>query len=126
MSSSSGDAAERSPAVMVVETHEEVLRHLEEGQSRIRALSLITVAVTFTLAASYFSQILLPFVETGQRYQTVDLLNPGLVALEVVVLALTVAWLYVGVVNYLFSTKLGKQVKEIREAEKALLKRVMG
>lgn len=110
---------------MVIESHEELIQHIERGQSRIKILSVITVVVSFLLAASYFSQLVLP-LSTGQRYETVDLLNPELIVLEILLLALSAAWLYVGVVNYLFASRLGKQVKEIRSAENELLKRITG
>ena len=116
---------EKSPAVMMLEAHEELIQRIESGQARIRALSIVTVVVAFLLAASYFSQIVLPFVG-GERYQTVDLLNPSLIVFEVALVGLSAAWLYVGVVNYLFASRLGKQVREIRKAERELESRVTG
>jgi len=116
---------EKSPGVMIIETQEELIQHIEDGQARIRTLSIITVIVAFLLAASYSSQIVLPLVG-GARYQTVDLLNPSLVVFELALLALSAAWLYVGLVNYLFSTRIGKQVREIRAAEQELEKRITG
>ena len=109
----------------MLEAHEELIQRIESGQARIRALSIVTVVVAFLLAASYFSQIVLPFVG-GERYQTVDLLNPSLIVFEVALVGLSAAWLYVGVVNYLFATRLGKQVREIRQAERELESRVTG
>ena len=114
---------DKSPAVMIMEAHEELVQRIESGQTRIRFLSVITVVVAFLLAASYFSQILLPLAG-GQRYQTVDLLNPGLITFELALLVLSAAWLYVGVVNYLFASRLGRQVREIREAERELEGRI--
>ncbi len=116
---------EKSPGVMMIEAQEELIEHIENGQSRIRFLSAITIVVAFLMAASYFSQIVLPFVG-GDRYQTVDLLNPGLIVFEVTLLALSAAWLYVGTVNYLFASRLGKQVREIRAAERELEKKITG
>src|SRR5271169_6124038 len=116
---------EKSPGVMIIEAHEELIQRIESGQTRIRFLSVITVIVAFLLVASYFSQIVLPFAG-GQRYQTVDLLNPGLIVFEVALLVLSAAWLYVGVVNYLFASRLGRQVREIRKAERELEKRITG
>jgi len=110
---------------MIIEAHEELIQRIESGQTRIRALSVITVVVAFLLAASYFSQIVLPFVG-GQRFQTVDLQDPSLIVFEAALLVLSAAWLYVGVVNYLFASRLGKQVKEIREAERELEKKIIG
>lgn len=110
---------------MIIEAHEELIQHIENGQIRIRTLSIITIVVALLLAASYFSQILVPFTG-GQQYQIVNLLDPSLIAIEVVFLILSAAWLYVGVLNYLFASRLGKQVKEIREAERELERKIIG
>jgi hypothetical protein len=107
-----------------IEAHEEFIQHIERGQRMVRILSITTVVVAVILAASYFSQILEPFV-TGQRYVQVDLLNPGLLVLEVVILGLTCAWLYVGVVNYLFYTRVSRQIKAIRALESEMEKGII-
>jgi hypothetical protein len=107
-----------------IEAHEEFIQHIERGQRMVRILSVTTVVVAVILAASYFSQILEPFV-TGQRYVQVDLLNPGLLVLEVVILGLTCAWLYVGVVNYLFYTRVSRQIKAIRALESEMEKGII-
>jgi ABC-type branched-subunit amino acid transport system permease subunit len=125
--SESGDnsSKERSPVVMIIEAHEDLIQHIENGQIRIRTLSIITIIVAFLLGASYFAQIIVPFTG-GAQYQTVNLLDPSLIALEVVFLILSAAWLYVGVLNYLFASRLGRQVKEIREAERELERKIIG
>jgi len=105
--------------VAVLEAHEEFVQHIESGQMRIRILSIITIAVAFILLASYFGQVLTPFI-TGTKVVTVNLLNPTLLALEVILILVTFAWLYVGVVNYLFASRLGKQIKEARAKEKEI------
>jgi len=115
---------EKSLGVMVIDAHEELIQQLESGQAKIRMLSVITVAVAFLLVASYFSQILLPFVSSSSRYQTVDLMSPTLIATEVILAVLGAAWLYVGVINYLFSARLNKQIREIRSYEKELMERM--
>jgi hypothetical protein len=109
---------------MVIDAHEELIQQLEAGQAKIRLLSVVTVVVAFLLVASYFSQIVLPFVSSTSRYQTVDLLSPALIATEVVLMALGAAWLYVGVVNYLFSARLNKRIREIRSYEMELMERM--
>ncbi len=111
--------------VVILDAHEEFVQHIESGQARIRTLSVITVLVAFILIASYASQLLIPFTG-GSRYQTVDLLNPALIALQVVLVILTGAWLYVGVVNYLFASRLGKQIREARAKEKEIEGRLGG
>ena len=109
---------------MVIDAHEELVQQLESGQAKIRFLSVITIAVAFLFVASYFSQILLPFVSSSSRYQTVDLLSPGLIAAEVVLMILGAAWLYVGMANYLFSSRLNRRIREIRTYERHLMERM--
>jgi hypothetical protein len=50
----------------------------------------------------------------------VNLLDPTLLALEVVLILVTFAWLYVGVVNYLFASRLGRQIREARATEREI------
>ncbi|MDG6914678.1 MAG: hypothetical protein JRM86_06590 [Nitrososphaerota archaeon] len=105
--------------VAILDAHEEFVHHIESGQARIRVLSLITIGVAFLLLASYFAQVITPFA-TGTRVVTVNLLDPTLLALEAVLILVTFAWLYVGVVNYLFASRLGRQVREARAREKEI------
>ncbi len=111
------------PSVQIIEAHGEFVQHIESGQTRIRALSIITIAVAFLLLASYFDQLLTPFF-TGTKTVTVNLLDPTLIALEVILILVTFAWLYVGIVNYLFASRLGRQIKEARAGEKEIEARV--
>jgi hypothetical protein len=105
--------------VAMLEAHEEFVQHIESGQARIRALSVITIVIAFLLLASYFDQVLTPFV-TGTKEVTVNLLDPTLLALEGLLIVVTFAWLYVGVVNYLFASRLGRQIKEARTKEREM------
>jgi len=116
---------ESPPGVRVLEAHEEFKQQIEAGASRVRALAIITMVVTFFLIAAYFAQLILPYT-SGTRYVQVDLLNPALVVTQVLLMILAAAWLYVGAVNYLFATRLRRTVKEIRAEEKRLEKRIFG
>ena len=49
----------------ILEAHQELVERMERSASRIRALSVVTIAVAFVLSASYVSQLLLPV--TGTR-----------------------------------------------------------
>ncbi len=120
----SGDEKDKA-TVGILDAHEEFVQRFESGQARIRTLSVITIVVAFILIASYASQLLIPFTG-GSRYQTVDLLNPTLIALQVVLVILTAAWLYVGVVNYLFATRTGKKIRELRALERDIEKKIVG
>ncbi len=116
---------EKSPGVEIIEAHEDFVQHIESGSARIRTLSLLTLIVSVLLLASYFSQLLLPFA-TGDTTVTVNLLDPSLIVFEVLLIVITFAWLYVGAVNYIFSTRLAKRIKEARAGEAELLKRIEG
>ncbi len=118
-------ADEVPPGVRVIEAHEEFKQQIEAGASKVKILGWITMGVTFVLIASYFSQLLIPYV-SGTRYVQVDLRDPGLIATQVVLIALACAWLYVGVVNTLFARRLQKTVREIRAAEKEFENRIFG
>ena len=113
------------PGVRVIEAHEEFKQQIETGASKVRALGIITIVVTFLLIASYFSQLIIPYT-SGTRFVQVDLLNPALIGTQILLMILAAAWLYVGVVNYLFATRLRRTVREIRTAEKELEKRIFG
>jgi uncharacterized membrane protein len=109
--------------VAILDAHEEFVQHIESGQTRIRFLSIITILVAFVLLASYFDQVLTPFA-TGMKTVTVNLLDPALLGLEVVLIVVTFAWLYIGVTNYLFASRLGKQIRDARAKERAIEQRL--
>jgi len=108
---------DRDPYVSGIELHEEFIQRIERAGRMIRALALTTVFVAGVLAVSYFSQlVILPFA-LGVKSQSVNLVDPLLMALEAVVLCFAIAWLYVGLKSYFFVRKLETQVKEIREIQ---------
>jgi uncharacterized membrane protein (DUF485 family) len=107
------------PAAEIIEAHGSFVQHIEEGSTKMRTLSLVTIVVAFVLLASYFDQVLTPFT-SSTKVVTVNLLDPTLLALELVLIAVTFAWLYVGVVNYLFASRLGRQIKEARAKEREI------
>ncbi len=111
------------PSAQIIEAHGEFVQHIESGQARIRVLSTITIVVAFFLLASYFDQLLTPFA-TGTKTVTVNLLDPTLLALETILILVTFAWLYVGVANYLFASRLGRQIREARAREREIMARV--
>ena len=115
MAEENGDRAK----VAILDAHEEFVQHIGGGQARIRTLSIITIVVAFVLLASYFYQVIAPFT-TGTTTVTVNLLDPTLLALEVILILVTFAWLYVGAVNYLFASPLGRQIREARSKEQEI------
>lgn len=115
--------SEKEPSVQVIEAHGSFVEHIESGSARMKTLSIITIIVAFLLLASYFYQVITPFTG-GTTVVTVNLLDPALLALEVVLILVTFAWLYVGVVNYLFASRLAKQIREARAKEKEIERRL--
>ncbi len=116
---------EMPPGIQAMELNELFVQRVEEGTARIRLLSIVTLIVSVLLLASYASQVILPFA-TGQTTATVNLLDPGLLVFEGLLILLTVAWLYVGAVNFLWARRIGGRVKKLREEEDKILKRIEG
>jgi hypothetical protein len=110
---------------MIVEAHEEFIQHIEAGSSRLKALSITSMAVALFLLVSYLIQEVLPFT-SGTTVVTVNLLDPTLVAVQTILILLAFAWLYVGLVNYLFARRLGGKIKQAREKEREIEKMITG
>jgi hypothetical protein len=104
--------------VEIIKAHQELVERIEASTRRIRALSIVTIVVALALSLSYASQLLLP--ATGVASVTVNLADPVNQAVEGVVLALALVWVYVGISNFLFSSRMGKKIKEARNREKEL------
>ena len=102
--------------------HDDFIRHVEVGASKMKLLSWITIVVAFLLALSYIAQLALPLA--GTTSVTVSLNDPAFVVTEVLVLILTVAWLYVGVRNLRFTTNLASQISAARRAEADIERRI--
>ena len=113
---------EKDRSADIIEAHQELVGHIERSAARIRALSAVTIVVALVLSALYTLQLLLPF--TGRASVTVDLADPALQATEVVVLALTILWLYVGARNLVFSSRIRKQIRGARSNESEIAKRI--
>ena len=116
---------EMPPGIQAMELNELFLQRLEEGTGRLRFLSVVTLIVSVLLLASYASQVILPFA-TGQTTVTVNLLDPGLLVFEGLLILLTVAWLYVGGLNLLWARRIGGRIKKVRAEEDKMLKRIEG
>jgi len=106
----------------IIDAHQELVRHIEQGAARMRVLSALTLIVAAVLAASYLSQLALPL--TGTTTVTVNLSDPYNIAVELVVLALALVWLYVGVQDYRFSSRMKRDILEARLKEKQIQDRI--
>ncbi len=106
----------------IIDAHQELVRHVEQGAGRIRILSILTVVVSVVLAASYLSQLALPIM--GTTSVTVVLTDPANIAAEILVLALALIWLYVGVSDLRFSWKMKAEIRSARTKEKEIEDRI--
>jgi hypothetical protein len=123
--SNDSPSQEKSAVIEAIQAHEEFIQHIEQGSSRIRGLSVITIAVSVLLLGAYISQLLLPYL-TGGNIQTVNLTDPALEGTEIVLSALTLLWLYVGLRDFLFTRRMSKVIGEIRLLERDVEKRIAG
>ena len=112
----------RSREAEIIEAHQELVEHIEEGSGMMRALSAATILVAVVLAGSYVFQLVLPL--TGVTSVTVVLTDPGNVAAELGVLLLSLLWLYVGARDYRFSSRMRKEIMAARTKEAELGERV--
>jgi len=106
----------------VIDTHQELVRHIEQGAAKMRALSVLTLLVAAFLAMAYVSQLLLPL--TGTTSVTVNLSDPVNIVTELGVLALAIAWLYVGLRDYRFSSRMRREIFEARSKERQIQDRL--
>ena len=115
-----GEEVERGPQIL--DAHQELVRHVEEGAARIRLLSVITLIVAAVLAVSYVYQIALPF--TGTTIVTVNLSDSANIVAEFVVMLLALVWVYVGVSDLRFSWRIQNEIRVARSKEREIEKRV--
>lgn len=115
---------DKHPGAQAFEVHEEFISHIESGSSKLRLISLITLIVSSFLFINYILQLVyFPYI-LGQKVQEVDLTNPYLVMLEVFLSLFSLLWLYVAVTNLLFLNRLMKQIREIRQLQKEIEKKI--
>ncbi|MDA4119696.1 MAG: hypothetical protein OK436_03820 [Thaumarchaeota archaeon] len=114
------DEKERGPGI--IDAHQELVRHIEQSAGRIRVLSILTVGVAAVLSVSYLFQLVLPL--TGTTTVTVDLTAPSNILAELVVLALVLVWLYVGISDLRFSSRMKNEISGARSKEKGIQDRI--
>ena len=117
-------SGDREKAAGIIEAHQELVGHLERSAGRMRVLSAVTVIVALVLCVSYVSQLLLPIF--GVTSVPVSLTDPGTITVEVIVLGLALVWLYVGLRDLAYASRLGKQIALARGEERELKKVIPG
>lgn len=71
------------------------------------------------MALAYVSQLFLPLV-TGTTGVQVSLTDPLLIGTEILVLVFALVWAYNSLREYLFTARMNKQIKEVRNLEREL------
>jgi cell division septal protein FtsQ len=103
----------------VLELREEVMQRVEGVERRIKRISLVTMIVAVGLLLGLVYQIVLPFTG-GSATQTVSLTDPALVAVEIGLSALALAWLLIALSDYRFAARLSSSIRRVRSREKEL------
>ena len=105
---------DKDPSVSVIELQEEFIQHMERGGRKIMLLAALATLAGAYFATSYFLQLVVfPYV-LGITTQTVSLVDPGLMAVGAVSLAISLLWLYAGLRDLVFGRRMAKRIKEIR------------
>ena len=105
---------EKDPSVSMIELQEEFVQHYESGGKKVRFLALVATVAGGYFALVYFLQlVILPFA-LGIRSQTVDLVDPSLMALEAVGFAVALLWCLAGIRDLAFAGRLAWQVMDLR------------
>ncbi len=99
------------------------MQHIERGGSKIKLLALIAMLAGGYFAVSYFVQlVVLPYF-LGIASQTVNLVDPSLVAAGLVSLAISLLWFFSGLRDLLFERRLAARIKEIRALQAQVAER---
>jgi len=108
---------DKDPSVSIIELQEEFIQHMERGGRKIRLLALIAIIAGAYFALSYFFQLVVLPYGLGITSETVNLVDPALVALGAVSLVVSLLWFYAGVRDLVFERRLAKRIREVRELQ---------
>jgi len=108
---------DKDPGVSIIELQEEFIQHMERGGRKIRVLALIAIVAGAYFAINYFLQLVVLPYGLGIKSETVNLVDPSLVALGVVSLVVSLSWVLSGVRDLLFEQRLARRIKEVRELQ---------
>jgi len=110
-------------SVSIIELQEEFVQHMERGGRKIVLLALVAVVSGAYFALNYFLQLVVLPYGLGIKSQTVDLVDPALVAVGTVSLVISLLWLYAGLRDLVFGRRLEKRIKELRELQAQVAQR---
>jgi hypothetical protein len=113
---------QREEDAAIIDAHQELVSRIEQGTGRMKILSALTIIVGAFLSVSYVLQLLLPLA--GTKTVSVDLTDPANIATELVVLGLAVVWLYVGLSDFRFSSRMRREIAKARSEENEIERRI--
>ncbi|MDE1852138.1 MAG: hypothetical protein KGI38_00105 [Thaumarchaeota archaeon] len=113
---------DKDPNVAMIELHEDFIQHMERGGRKIRTLALVATLASAYFAFNYFLQLIVFPFGLGITSQTVDLVDPSLMALEAVSLVIALLWFVSGLRDLSFARRVAKQIKEIRALQAQVAK----
>jgi hypothetical protein len=108
---------DKDPGVAMIEVQEEFIQHMERGGRKITVLAAIATVAGAYFALNYFLQLVVLPYALGVTTQTVNLLDPGLVAVGLVSLVISLLWFYAGLRDLTFGRRMAKQIREIRRLQ---------
>ena len=108
---------DRDPGVSIIELQEDFIEHMERGRRKITLLAAIATVAGAYFAVNYFFQVVVLPYALGITTQTVNLVDPGLVAVGVASLAVSLLWFCAGLRDLTFGRRMAKQINEIRSLQ---------
>ena len=97
------------------------VEQVEVAARKIRKISIMTMVVTSIVSTSYIFLALFPLIIGGSSYARVSLLSGrALLPFHLFIVGLAIAFVYVGVAEYLFPSHLSQSIKGARAREKTL------
>jgi len=114
---------EKDPSVSIIELQEEFIQHVERGGRKIRLLALIAIFAGGYFALNYFIQLVVLPYGLGITSETVNLVDPTLVATGAISLVISLLWFYAGLRDLVFERRLAKRIKEVRELQSQVAKK---
>jgi len=108
---------DKDPSVSIIELQEEFIQHIERGGRKIRLLALIAIIAGAYFALNYFIQLVVLPYGLGITSETVNLVDPSLVAIGAISLVISLMWLYAGLRDLAFERRIARRIKEVRELQ---------
>jgi hypothetical protein len=113
----------KDPNVSMIELQEEFMQHMERGGRKITLLAVIATIAGAYFAINYFLQLVVLPYALGVKEQTVNLVDPELVAVGLVSLVVSLLWFYAGLRDLAFGRRMSKQIREIRSLQSQAAKK---